>query len=248
MKKISALIFLLSACATHENKNKEPFTVAAKVNEDEWATYEGHWSTQGAVVRMELSLRNGGVGVDSDYKLIESYESDIRASGTVSNETYSTYSGFPNHEFGIRLHNLGEYANGSFLRFKKSPDVNEPDEMFFLTRGSDELLPCDQNFKPLTEDRRYTLHKRSKLFTVEGYITYNQDSTDFFERNTRERWKVTNLGEFDEVTQKYKELAKEKFEGIYLKALAYSVADTTSPIGQRALVIKRALAMGNDPD
>ena len=130
-----------------------------------------------------------------------------------------------------------------------------PDEMFFLTRGNDELLPCDDNFKPITTDRRYTLHKRSRLFTVEGYITFGQDSAEyfkqdsatFFERNTSEYWRVTDLGEFNELRLLYKKLAKEKFEGVYLKALAYSVMDTTLR-EKNVLVIKRISDVGNDPD
>lgn len=70
----------------------------------------------------------------------------------------------------------------------------------------------------------------------------------FFERNTRERWKVTDLGEFNELRLIYKQLAKEKHEGIYLRALAYSVLDTTSPGEKNALVIKRIKNAGKDPD
>ena len=120
--------------------------------------------------------------------------------------------------------------------------------MFFVTRGNDELLPCDNNFIPLTLDRRYTLHRRSNLFTVEGYFTLEHDSFEFFERNTREYWKVTDLGEFNELTVAYNKLAKEKYEGIYLKALAYSVLDSTSMRDKDVLVIKRILSLGNDPD
>ncbi len=134
------------------------------------------------------------------------------------------------------------------MRFKPSGSIYSPDEMFFTTRGNDELLPADNHFAAITSDRRYTLHRRSKLFTVEGYITFEQDSAVFFERNTFEHWKVTDLGEFNELKLLYKQLAKEKYEGIYLKALAYSVSDPTSKKEHSTLVIKRIKSAGKDPD
>ncbi len=247
MKGIFVLIFILFACTAHEKKKQEPFPLLT-ISEDEWATYEGRWLTNDGLVGLELSLKTGVSGVDSFYKLHEFFLSDSLASGTGSEGMYSTYYGIVNKELGICLHDLSEYSKGNYLRFKKSQDPTMPDEMFFITRGNDELLPCDDNFKPITTDRRYTLHKRSKLFTIEGYITFHHDSTEFFERNTAEHWKVTDLGEFDKLKLMYKQLAKEKYEGVYLKALAYSVLDTTSHRGKNALVIKWVKDVGNDPD
>ena len=86
------------------------------------------------------------------------------------------------------------------------------------------------------------------MFTVEGYFTVEQDSVDFFERNTGEYWKVADLGEFNELVVAYNKLAKEKYEGVYLRGLAYSVRDITSVTGKDALVIKRIKSLGNDPD
>jgi hypothetical protein len=247
-RKIVLLACLFFACNTNpvqEAVQSEPFIPYA-VSDDEWTTYESKWIANDGTIRLELSLKNGTPGHDSEYKLGESYESDSSASGTNSKSTYTVYKGFPENEIGICLHNIDSYRKGSYLRFKKSEDM--PDEMFFITRGTDELLPCDDHFKPITSDRRYTLHKRSKLFTVEGYFTLENDSLKFFERNTREHWKVTDLGEFDELLQLYKQLAKEKFQGIYLKGLAYSVADTTVAGGKNVLVIKQIVSVGNDPD
>ncbi|MFM9837775.1 MAG: hypothetical protein ACKVOQ_05880 [Cyclobacteriaceae bacterium] len=253
MTKVLLVVFLLLACTEHEKK-KQPFPVLA-ISEDEWASYEGRWIVNGGIVQFELSLKSGAFGYDSYYKLHESFNSDSLACGTSSNGTYSTYNGFANKELGICLHDLDINCKADYLRYKKSQSIDMPDEMFFMTRGNDELLPCDDKFKPITTDRRYTLHKRSKLFTVEGYINFEQDSATFFkqdtatffERNTRERWRVTDLGEFNELRLLYKKLAKEKFEGVYLKALAYSVLDTTQR-ERNALVIKRIVDVGNDPD
>jgi hypothetical protein len=245
--KIVLLGYLLFACSTnqvHEAVRSEPFTPFV-ISDDEWATYESKWIANNGTIRLELSLKNGTPGYDSEYKLGESYESDSSASGTNSKSTYTVYKGFPENEMGICLHNVDPYKKGSYLRFKKSEDM--PEEMFFVTRGTDELIPCDDHFKPITTDRRYTLHKRSRLFTVEGYFTLENDSLKFFERNAREHWKVTDLGEYNELIHHYKQLAKKKFEGVYLKALAYSVADTTTRGGQNALVIKQIVSVGKDP-
>lgn len=249
MKKIISLIYLFSACIVPEKKNQESFPLLT-VTEDDWAAYEGKWLSHDGVIRFELFLKSGSIGVDSNYKLYESFADNegSKAGGTISQGLYSTFQGFSNNELGIRLLDLSPYNKGVYLRFKKLQSMDMPDEMFFITRGNDELLPCDDNFKPITTDWRYTLHKRSKLFTVEGYVTIGGDSAEFFERNTFQYWSLANLGEFDELKALYKQMAKEKYEGIYVKALAYSVLDTTSRRGENALVVKRILSAGKDPD
>lgn len=248
MNKLFLFIVFVSACTVHEKEKQKPFPSLIISDDDEWATYEGKWLTKGGVIRLELSLKRAAFGYDSYYKLNESFEADSSASGTPSQGLYSSYEGFPNNEFRICLHGVSAYDKGSYLRFKRLNNIDSEEEMFFMTRGNDELLPCDNNFNPLTLDRRYTLHRRSNLFTVEGFFTMEQDSMEFFEKNTREYWKVADLGEFNELTVAYNKLAKEKYEGIYLKALAYSVRDTTSMTGKDALVIKRIKSLGNDPN
>lgn len=246
MSKLFLFIFFVSACTTHDKEKQKPFPNLIISEDDEWTTYEGKWLTKGGVIRFELSLKSGAFGYDSYYKLSESFEADSSTSGTPSSGLYSSF-GFPNNEFRICLHDVATYDKGGYLRYKELDNIDSEDEMFFMTRGNDELLPCDNNFKPLTLDRRYTLHRRSNLFTVEGYFTIEQDSVEFFERNTREYWKVTDLGEFNELTVAYNKLVKEKFEGIYLRALAYSVRDSTSMTGKDVLVIKQIKGLGNDP-
>lgn len=117
-----------------------------------------------------------------------------------------------------------------------------------MSRGRGELLPCDKDFKVYSAERRFALHKRSDTFTVEGYITFALDSAECFKRNTGERWKVSDLGEYDSLQVAYEQMAREQFEGIYLKALAYSVLDSASISTSKSLVIKRILTIRNDPD
>lgn len=243
MRKILCLLIGLSGCMSNEKEKTILFPMLT-VNDDEWAIYEGRWLTQGGSIHFELSLKTGPVGTDSYYVLHESFISDSLSHGTTSQGRYSTFYGSNNKEVGICLRELALYDFSMALRYQKSPDM--PEEMFFLTRGDRELLPSDDSFKPLTTDRRYTLHKRSKQFTVEGYLTVENNSVSFFERNTHERWRVADLGEYDQLKELYTRLAREKYEGIYLKALAYSVSDTIPD--EQALVIKRLAAVGNDPD
>ena len=246
--KLFLFIVFASSCTVHDEEKQQPFPVSTISVDDEWATYEGKWLTQGGIIRFELSLKSGAFGYPSFYRLRELFVADSSASGAISQGLYSSYSGSSDKEFRICLHGVSTYVKGNYLRYKKSGTVDNEDEMFFMTRGNDELLPCDDLFTPLTVDRRYTLHKRSNLFTVEGYFTLEQDSIEFFERNTSEYWDITDLGEFNELTDAYNKLAKEKYEGIYLKALAYTVRDIHSTTGKNALVIKQIKSLGDDPE
>ncbi len=244
MRKVTIFFLLLTGCSTPEKEEQVPFPVHT-IADDEWVNYEGRWRTKGGILRLELSLKAGAFGVDSYYKLQESFHSDSLARGTTSHGKFSTYYEANTKQFKICLHDLSEYSHASHWRYKR-PNLSE--EMFFTTRGNNELLPCNDNYEPITTDKRYTLHKRSKLFTVEGYISFEEDQAVFFERNTMERWSLADLGEFEELTSTYKELAKEEFEGIYVKGLAYSVSDTSSRNGETSLVVKRIFNMGDDPD
>lgn len=259
MRKILFLIpiFFLTSCKNSDKKKSAIPSFAP--SEDEWAVYEGRWLSQEGVIEFELQLKTGTGDIDTYYKLHESMHSTKMASSTSSQGMYSSYYDLPNSETGICLHDLATYPElfkgpihlgfkrPLHLRYKKSA-IDDSEEMFFITRGVDELIPTDNNFKPITTDSRYTLHKRSKLFTVEGYLTFERDSATFFERNTHEHWRIADLGEFNEAMSIYKKLAKEPREGVYLKALAYAVSDSTSQNEKDALVIKRIIDSGNDPD
>jgi len=244
MTKWFLIIFIFSACIV-KDKTKQASFPEITVNENEWAAYEGRWLTGNSVISFELFLKSGAIGVDSYYRLWESSVADSSASGTISYGPYSTYYGSSDKELRICLHGLSEYTDAIHFRISKT---DMPDEMCFITRGGDELIPCDADFRPITTNWRYTLHKRSKLFTVEGYVTFDKDSVEYYERNTSERWKMTELGEFDDIKTMYSQLVKEKYEGIYLKGLAYTVLDNTSQSGENVLVIKRIINFGNDPD
>lgn len=242
-KLILLLITILTISCNPDNKDKDiKFSIKSIPNQN-WETYEGKWLTKDGVVRLELFLSTSSNNVDSYYKLYESFESKRSANGTSSEGKYTFYPGLADNEFGIRLHKLGHYSYGIHFRVKNSDDSSE--EMFFITRGPNELIPTDENFKPLTLDKKYTLHKRLDYFTVEGYMTFDNDTAQYFERNTSQYWKMAELGEFDSLKTLYKKMTKEKHEGLYLKALAYTISDTTTKT-EKALVIKRIKTVGED--
>jgi len=238
------IFVLLLVCCTCKPKPQQDFVIVT-TGDEEWVHYEGQWLLPKGVVYLELALKSGAQGIDATYKLHESVVTDSSASGTTTTATYTTFIGRTDSEMGIALRDLSEFSYGSFFRYRKNEDL--PEEMFFITRGQNELLPCDQDFKPLTNDKRYTLHRRSDLLTVEGYVTFEDDSVEFFERNTRKRYSMANLAEFDKIKEGYKRWAKEKHEGVYVKALAYTVVDSTGR-DKSALVIKRLLMMGAETE
>lgn len=242
--KYTAFIFLLICCSC-KTKPHQDFVIVT-TGDEEWVHYEGQWLAPNGEVRLELALKAGAQNVNARYKLHESFISDSSASGTSSGSTYSTYfDGGSEKSMGIVLHNLSPFSYSSFFRYRKSDDL--PEEMFFIARGQNELLPCDPEFKPLTTDKRYTLHRRSELFTVEGYVTFDDDSVDFYERNTAKRYNVADLAEFSKVEAGYKKWAATKHEGVYVKALAYTIVDSTAR-NNSALVFKRLLMLGSETE
>ena len=100
----------------------------------------------------------------------------------------------------------------------------------------------DEQFREVTPG--YSLYRRSDLFTVEGYFTLYDSTAEYFERNTGKQWAVARFACYPDVVKKYGELASEKFEGVYLKALSYTVRQP-GPSGDEidALVFKRILRM-----
>lgn len=242
--KYTTFIFLLIAYSC-KTKPQQDFVIVT-TGDEEWTHYEGQWLAPNGEVRLQLALNAGAQNVNAIYEIHESFISDSSASSTSSGSTYSTYfNGRSDKSMGIVLHNLSPFNYGSFFRYRKSPEL--PEEMFFITRGQNELLPCDPDFKPLTTDKRYTLHRRSELFTVEGYVTFDDDSVDFYERNTFKRYNVADLAEFGKVEAGYKKWATTKHEGVYVKALAYTVVDSTAR-RKSALVFKRLLMLGPETE
>ncbi len=240
--------FLITSCIVPEkNENKKPTPC---VGEDSNRTmYEGKWKTANGILRIELSLEIGAPGVDSNFELFENMESNNSAGGAISRGEYTVFYGLQDDKIGVRLNNLQPTKTTHHFRQSKSWLFDSDEEMYFVSRGSNELLPSDKDFNVYDTAKTFALIKRfSKPFTIEGYITFTTDSTDFFERNTFEHWNVSEFGEYDSLQILYGQMEQEKFQGIYLKALAYAVKNDRSTTKNNSLVIKRILVIGKDPD
>jgi hypothetical protein len=243
MKKIVFILLIAIACK-QSNKQGE-ITNSKFVEPAEWETYEGRWQTKNGILLIELKLNTTTNNIDAAYQLHETLLSNEKASSTVSKGKYIFYKGMPNNEVGLCLQNLTENITGGHFRIRKESYSLPKEEMCFISRGADELLPTDQNFKPISTDRKYTLHKRKGYFTIEGYLSLDSTRFVFYERNTMQYWSVADLGEWDSVNMYYKKNSRNMYESVYLKALAYVVRDTASADNQ-SLVIKRIKAIGEE--
>lgn len=74
-------------------------------------------------------------------------------------------------------------------------------------------------------DSRYRMMEYPDTSSTTGYRGWiDSRGRDFFEKNTQKQWSVAQLGAYDEAVRKYTYHSKEKFEGVYLKALAYTAS------------------------
>lgn len=233
MKKIYPAMMILLSCCQAENKEAEVFP-EIYYDDNQWVVYEGIVPLEsGEEITMELSLHPGSPGLDSDYRLDEwSQEYNSYMMGRSSANKYTTLVGSNPDEVIIKLHNsrinrpvvLGTESPEELKKIRKS--FNRSTDLFFKAKGN-ELVLVDDNFEEINP-AKYSLIRRSKVFTVEGYITFVNDTSEFFEMNTRENWALAERGMFDKARSDYYSMAKEKFEGIYLKGLGYSVEHVSS--------------------
>ena len=240
MRKILSLL-LLFACSNNE-KTEPPLSPRVADEKAKKIVYEGVIKSKYGEGPIELSLVEVETGLTSTFELKGDIKKDVLF-GMATGE-YSTLAGAAGNEIILQLH--GRFFVMSRARKAKKGAVtfgSEVDEieLFFITEGGNKLVLVDEDFDRIAEDNRYTLYRRSRHFTAEGYITFEEGRTEFFEQNTNERWNVAPLGVYGETKQIYDSVATQKFEGVYLKALAYSVQSDSSD--QELFVIKRVLEM-----
>ena len=182
--------------------------------------------------------------MDSYYNIVETlHVSDSARPFSMSTRSHAKYAVL----FGSPHHNIIHITNKTRMRsiikgkrFEKGDEVT--DDLYLKSYGDHELVLVDENFQDVIP--RYTLIRRSELFTVEGYLTVYGDTAEFFEKNTRKGWPVAQLARYAEAAKKYELLAKEKFEGVYLKALSYSISHRDRDGNESdALVFKEILHM-----
>lgn len=260
MRKWLIFLIICVSCSSKENISEQVETREVP-EQEEWITYEGVVRSEaGNDVKMELSLLQNSAGMESEYKTEEEFiSSQDHRLLTNRNGTYSILYGAGTdmtitlHEG--RSHSLGWEPNRGYSINPKLPTEEllsnaETGKLTFKTgKNSDELVLVDEDSNPVSTDDRYTLKKRSILFTVEGFVTLEPATVDFFEFNTRTDWTVAQSGSFGEVKKKYIELATEKHEGIYLKAVAFYInnIDTTGA-EVKNLVIKKIITMKSHKD
>jgi hypothetical protein len=242
------------------NKPDEPLLLpVVESHGQEWATFEGKVRLpNGEVLDVELSLREGSPGVESAYKLNGILLSNQHSSIVQGKGLYEA-SQLNDGMFGIRLMGAATghlvSSEGFFTRnidrMRNAPFAStdyEYTDFYFVTTGDGRLTLTDENYNLIVNDDSFTLFRRSDLFTIEGYFTLGPDcSLEFFERNTFKNWQVARLGVYRDLEDKYVDLAKETWEGIYMRAVAYSVADPSDTSGQhRNLVVKKLVTMGDN--
>jgi hypothetical protein len=239
MRKILLLVVLF-ACS---NKEKTEPPLSPIVDEKaKKIVYEGTIKSKYGEGPIELALEEVETGLTSAFELKGDIAKDLIFGMAIGQ--YSTLQGAMGNEVILQLrgnfHVMSRARNAKKGSVKFGSEVNEI-ELFFITEGGDKLILVDEDFNRIAEDNRYTLYKRSRQFTAEGYITFEEDRTEFFEQNTNERWNVAPLGIYGDVQKIYDSVATQKFEGVYLKALAYSVDSDSSD--NELIVIKRVLEM-----
>lgn len=257
MKNLSiALVAIMFVSCSRSSRNvSEPFPTYM-TKEVDWISYEGTLPAEnGQPVHVELHLAPATPGMDSYYKITEDFN---------RSDNSNTFSGFVNSVgkysvlFGSPGHNIIQIINKRKLRsLMRGKQFSPPDfvkeDLFLKSYGDHELVLVNENFKELpcidsaclaSAMPFYKLTRRSELFTVEGYFTVYNDTSEYFERNTRKQWAVARLACYDEAVEKYALLATENFEGIYLKALSYTVRHIDKGGNEiDALVFKKILQM-----
>jgi hypothetical protein len=240
MKKF-LLLFVLFACSNKEKIETPPSPTVV----DEKAkkiVYEGVIKTSYGEGPVTLALQEVETGLTSRFELDGEVAKDMLFGRAVGE--YSTLSGAEGNEVILQLHGSFMYM-GRAQKAKKGTVAFKPEiqkvDLFFVTEGGNKLVLVDEDFDRIADDNRFTLYKRSRLFTAEGYITFEDNRTDFYEQNTNERWDVATLGAYRDAQKIYDSLVSQKFEGMYLKALAYSVESDSSD--KELIVIKKILEM-----
>lgn len=242
---------LLSACKSDPGSNTA--SQVAEATED-WWTYEGVVpSDSGNDIMIELSLLQGAVAIPSAYRTREEFVSFEDKIFLSSSGQYTIMLGSSDIGNIIEIRNKKPSVyelEGPRLRDAKSAyskqlfEQARISELTFKTGEFDDLILVDKNHNRIAPDDRYTLKRRSRLFTVEGFITFDPDTTQFYEINTRQTWNVFKAGAYGEASVKYISPAEEAHEGIYLKGVAFFVRDRDGEGKEiESMVIKRIVSM-----
>ena len=242
MKTLLILLALAVFCCSRPQPVSEPYPHYL-IKDEDWIVYEGTLpSSYGPEVHVELSLFPGAPGLDSRYEMMEyPIGSPGEYNGLIGSRGQYIVLSSPEVQI-IHISDRSFIKAISMRGELPMPEIGK-ENLYLESKGEHRLIFMDQKSKELS--RNYVLTRRaSPLFTVEGYFSVYNDTTDFFEKNTWKEWPVAELAQYNEAVRNYNNLAKEKFEGVYLKALAYTVRHLNQE-GEEidALVFKKILHM-----
>jgi hypothetical protein len=235
MRKIIPFLLLLACSSKEQIESPTSPNIEESDEKKEVFVYEGVIRMDEEDVSVELSLVQGDNGLESSFTLKVGESNEMFK---VLRGKYSILYGGTNDENKFQLHGKMVIFPTKNLTGPFKPEVRDID-LHFKSDGFQKLVLTDDDFNLIADDSRYTLYKRSRLLTVEGYLTCEKNSSEFFEQNTSEQWNVAPLGIWPEAKRKYDSLATEEFEGIYLKALAYWIASDST--NEDLLVIKKII-------
>jgi hypothetical protein len=264
MKKIIYFILIGIFSCEHE-RTRDRVSPADTPEDNAWQVYEGRVPlNEKTNLYLEVSMLPSEHRGEGSFVLHEFLEEEgARTPQSSFKGNYSTLYGETPEAQVIQFHHSaqeegvkrtylspgfqGEFANSQIKMIRE--EVFRKTDLTVKIQGKNHLLVLDENLKVISTDPAFTLTKRtSKLFTVEGYFRHNGDTADFLEMNTKERWAVTKLGNYDQAISQYHRLASDKFEVTYLKGIGYSVRHINKDGREvEALVLKQILQMTSAP-
>lgn len=258
MKNIISILLIVIFSCQKGNQVAEIFPLQESGSK-RWSVFEGRVPlNEKTHLYLEVSMLPSDVLGEGSFSLTESLQEE-NGSRIVSElkGTYSTIYGEGPEDLILQLHNSahpqgfkrtylnrGEGQSNSEMKVLKEESFRDTD-LILKSQGNNKLLVLDQRSQPISREMEYNLTKRtSKLFTVEGYFRHNGDTADFYEINTREKWAISKLGEYDRACNEYHRLVEKKREVTYMKATAYSINQLNENGDEMdALVFKKILQM-----
>lgn len=248
-----SIVFCLLAAGCNPDKSLDQSTRAYEPAE-EWCTYEGVVRTDsGNDIMIELSLLQGAVGVASSYRTREEYVSFEDRIILASMGKYTIRLGASDLGNIIEIRNkknrISEMTGPGFTSAR--PEYSKQlykqaaiASLTFKTGEFGDLVQVDNAHNPIATDSRYTLKRRSGLYTVQGFISLDSDAPDIYELNTHQTWNVLRAGAYGDAKTKYQSMTVGPREEVYLEAIAFFV-ETRDEQGRKAkaMVIKRVISM-----
>jgi len=241
-------------CFGCEQKPDAPDDSENSIASSEWVVYDGEVPLdESRTLAIVLSLKQGTNVSEGEYQLTEfEKKENMQAELGKSKGTYAASFDTDTQAWIIRLQGAA-LENGVKRIYRPNPGTIR--EEIFRTRDltlkkedDDRLMVLDADEEPVSTEPGFNLIKRtSGLFTAEGYFVYKGNTAEFYEMNTHEKWTVSKRGAFYEAANQYHQLAKEKFESLYLKAVAFSIHSDAKKGNNRMLVFKRIIQTSSSP-